>query len=84
MQIKHSIGKLPLPGNVDQVCKAWLLPLAAETLAIELGHIGKSYDLPYAHRDPFDRILIAQALAEGMTMITPDLTFTSYKIPVIW
>lgn len=84
MQIKHSLGKFPLPDKIDAIGKLWLQPLAAQLLSIELKHIGRLYDLPPAHRDPFDRIIIAQALTEGMTIVSTDTVFRSYGVNVIW
>lgn len=84
MQIKHGLGKLPLPSNVDQLAQIWMRPLGAQALSIELRHLGKLYELPPAHRDPFDRILIAQAMSEDMAIVTPNPMFHLYGIPVIW
>ena len=84
MQIKHALGKLPLPGQADQLGATWMKPLGAELLPIELRHLGKLYDLKPVHRDLFDRILIAQALNDGMTLVTADLSFKAYDVSVIW
>ncbi len=84
MQIKHALGKLNLPGKADQVGKSWMRPLAARVLPIEFNHLGKLYDLPHAHRDPFDRILIAQALSEDMAIVSADSAFHQYAVPVFW
>jgi PIN domain nuclease of toxin-antitoxin system len=84
MQIKHALGKLPLPGKADETSQAWMRPLVARLLPIELRHLGKLYDLLPAHRDPFDRILVAQALDEGMEIVSPDPLFHLYNVPIIW
>jgi PIN domain nuclease of toxin-antitoxin system len=84
MQIKHGLGKLPLPANADEVAAAWIAPLAAQILPLELRHLGKLYDLPPVHRDPFDRILLAQALCENMTIVSADTAFNLYSPPVVW
>jgi PIN domain nuclease of toxin-antitoxin system len=54
------------------------------TLAIRTAHIRKLAGLPDLHRDPFDRILVAQALAEGLTLATKDAMLARYGAPVVW
>jgi PIN domain nuclease of toxin-antitoxin system len=53
-------------------------------LAIRTAHIRRLAGLPEIHRDPFDRILVAQALAEGLTLATKDTTFARYGASVVW
>jgi PIN domain nuclease of toxin-antitoxin system len=53
-------------------------------LAISTRHLRALAALPDFHKDPFDRIMIAQALADGLTIVTKDSIFTKYGIPVIW
>ena len=54
------------------------------TLAIRMRHIRKLARLPELHKDPFDRILVAQALAEGLTLVTKDAMLARYGAPVVW
>jgi PIN domain nuclease of toxin-antitoxin system len=54
------------------------------TLAIRTAHIRALASLPEIHRDPFDRILIAQALSEGLTLATKDTIMARYGVPVVW
>jgi len=54
------------------------------TLAIRIRHIRKLAGLPELHKDPFDRILVAQALAEGLTLVTKDTMLARYGAPVVW
>ena len=54
------------------------------TLAIRIRHIRKLASLPELHKDPFDRILVAQALAEGLTLVTKDAVLARYGMPVAW
>lgn len=84
--VKHKAGKLRLPGNlapfayVSEACRRHrieLLPLAAETSAL----LGK---LPDVHRDPFDRMLICQAIAGQMTILTPDPLIAQYPVLTRW
>lgn len=55
-----------------------------EALPISLDHMLAAGQLPGPHRDPWDRIMIAQALAEGLTVVTVDKVFAEYGVPVIW
>jgi PIN domain nuclease of toxin-antitoxin system len=54
------------------------------TLAIRTAHIRRLAGLPEFHKDPFDRILVAQALAEGLTLATKDALLARYGQPVVW
>ena len=54
------------------------------TLAIRTAHIRALAGLPEFHKDPFDRILVAQALAEGLTLATKDAILARYGAPVVW
>jgi PIN domain nuclease of toxin-antitoxin system len=47
-------------------------------------HAVKVYDLPLHHQDPFDRLIIAQAIVEGMTILTSDSDFRKYPVEVVW
>ena len=53
-------------------------------LPITLEHIDALSRLPDHHRDPFDRLLIAQAIHEGMTLVTSDKTIAKYTVPILW
>lgn len=77
--VKVAVGKLTVPDDLHHhVLRSGLRILG---LAPEHG-LGVS-ELPLAHRDPFDRLLIAQARAEGMAIVTADQRFTAYDVPVI-
>ena len=84
MQIKVQIGKLkpvsPLP---DVISKQWR-DNQIELLPIELPHIFSLASLPDHHKDPFDRLLIAQAQVEGLTLITNDSHIVQYPIQTVW
>jgi len=84
MQIKHTLGKLPLPGNAEQIARKYALTLDAEILSITLDDIGLLYALPSYHRDPFDRILAAQAKSQSLTIVSPDEIFALYPVDRIW
>jgi PIN domain nuclease of toxin-antitoxin system len=83
LAIKISIGKLRFPGNVDGFIRA------AQTnditiLPIETAHLTAYESLPMIHRDPFDRLLVATALAEQLTIITADEDIAKYQASHIW
>lgn len=71
MQVKHSLGRLPLSGEVQDEHRGWLEKLEAELLPIEVRQVGMPYKLAVHHKGPFDRMLQAQALSEGMTIVSP-------------
>ena len=82
--IKVGKGKLPIPDPV-----AWwerVSELAGEDriLPIRSRHISALVNLPDLHHDPFDRILIAQARAESLILVTPDSDIARYSVPVLW
>ncbi|MDP1634842.1 MAG: type II toxin-antitoxin system VapC family toxin [Gallionellaceae bacterium] len=75
MLIKHQVGKLDLP-TLDVASDIAAQGFAL--LAIKPEHLLALADLPMLHRDPFDRLLLAQAKAEGMTVVTTDRIFGEY------
>jgi PIN domain nuclease of toxin-antitoxin system len=76
ISIKSSIGKLTLPRGAD--IAAELERDGFTPLAIELEHAALIRELPDLHRDPFDRILVSQALSEGLTLVTADPQLEGY------
>jgi PIN domain nuclease of toxin-antitoxin system len=80
--IKHSLGRLALPPTYDvdfeHAFAATTWELAAAMLPIDVAHIALLNRLPFHHRDPFDRLLIAQAIAEGLTVVSRDRKFALY------
>jgi PIN domain nuclease of toxin-antitoxin system len=78
--IKSALGKLRLPEPFeDGVHDSEFLPLA-----VSFAHAERAGSLPAHHRDPFDRMLIAQALVEGLTIVTHDRRFEPYGVPITW
>jgi PIN domain nuclease of toxin-antitoxin system len=78
--IKRHLGKLEAPGNLlEQLEQAGvdLLPITAR----HADHVGR---LPLHHRDPFDRLLIAQAEIEGLALVTADGELSRYGIKLVW
>ena len=84
MQIKHQLGKLPLPARADLVAVDFARSLKAEFLPVTIGHIGTLHGLPDVHRDPFDRMIVAQAIAENLRILSPDPVLREYPATVIW
>jgi len=80
LSIKQNVGKLELPeGFFDD-----LFGLGYERLAISDAHLTAYRALPLHHRDPFDRLLIAQAQVESMPILTCDPKVAEYDVDVIW
>jgi len=82
--IKSSLGKLRLASNVEHFVTEQMKANGFALLNIELHHAAKVEKLPFHHRDPFDRLLIAQALSEKLTIISADSTFRDYGVKVLW
>lgn len=82
ISIKFHIGKLPLPEPPALYVPSRLQGVTP--LAITYMHALAAGELPFHHSDPFDRLLIAQARLEGMTILTADRKFTKYDAPVLW
>jgi len=82
--IKNSLGKLELPNSYAQFIPEQLARNDLEILPITPNHINGIINLPFHHRDPFDRLLIAQAIIEEVPIISKDKIFDSYPIQRIW
>lgn len=78
--LKRGIGKLHAP--VDIVER--LLTAGGVSLPISIEHASAVEQLPWHHRDPFDRLLIAQATIEGATLVTGDEALRQYDVPILW
>ncbi|AZO30093.1 type II toxin-antitoxin system VapC family toxin [Mesorhizobium sp. M1B.F.Ca.ET.045.04.1.1] len=77
--IKKSLGKVSLTGNIVEILQSNGIPI----LGVNELHAARLEHLPLHHRDPFDRLLIAQAQIEGLTMVTADRHFSAYDVPLI-
>ena len=82
--IKVSIGKLELLQPYDQLIPAQLEENDINILPIELIHLTTVVGLPFYHRDPFDRLIIAQAMVEDLPVVSPDSEFSRYAVKLIW
>ena len=79
IRIKQKLGKLEIPNNFRKVLDSQPF----EQLDITVEHAHAVGDLPTHHRDPFDRMLVAQTKVEHLTLVTRDIRLKKYKIPII-
>lgn len=77
--IKVSVGKLDFPAQLDEAIEH----AAAALLPVSIAHARRQQTLPFHHRDPFDRMLVAQAMEEGLTIVTRDRRLEAYGVPVL-
>ena len=77
--IKAAVGKLVVPPDL----KAKITDAGVRSLALAAAHGLAVAQLPTHHRDPFDRLLIAQAMTEGLTLVTADANFAAYDVPIV-
>jgi PIN domain nuclease of toxin-antitoxin system len=82
--IKHSIGRLPLPKKPEHFIPAQRTRHGITSLALEEEDSLYLTRLPELHRDPFDRMLICQAIVNGMAILTPDESITRYPVRCTW
>ena len=82
--IKLSLEKLKLPLPYERLFPGRLLELGFHSLPIRHSHLHRIVHLPFHHRDPFDRVLIAQAQVEEMTLVSCDPHFQHYDVPLLW
>ena len=80
VSIKRRLGKLRIPGPFEQAVD----DSGFAKLAVEFAHAEQVADLPDHHADPFDRLLVAQAGVEGLTIVTHDRRFEPYGVPALW
>ena len=78
--IKRAVAKLELKDTVEDIVEQ----NGFVTLSATIRHGDLLRDLPLHHPDPFDRLLIVQALDEGLTILTSDRSFEPYRVPVVW
>ena len=84
MAIKISLGKLSVPFPFIDFINQQMTLNHILALAIEPEHTGLVVTLPFYHRDPFDRLLIAQAIYEKMPIISQDSAFDAYPVQLEW
>ena len=84
MTIKHAKQQLLIPGGSMDAVLQELRQLPIHVLAVEPEDLLIPQSLPQLHKDPFDRILVAQALRYGMTLVTVDDALKDYGVPILW
>ena len=82
--IKHSTGKLTLPEPPPIYVPKRMAFDGFEALPVTMAHVLATYPLPFHHRDPFDRLLIAQSIVEDMPIVSVDSVFAAYPVRTIW
>ena len=84
MQIKVQLGKLKLDCQLRNLVLEQEKINGIHILPVEPHHVYAIDKLPWHHKDPFDRMLIAQAAAVGASLVTCDSAFVKYRVPVVW
>ena len=82
--LKHALGKLPLPEEPETLIPRLRERHRVEELALSEAAALQLPKLPSLHRDPFDRMLVCQAIAHGMTLVTPDPLVRRYPVRTLW
>ncbi len=84
MAIKRSLGKLELPEALPAFLEEQLAATRTNLLAVRSEHALRVETLPWHHRDPFDRLLVAQAQFENLVLLSRDPSFDAYPVERIW
>ena len=82
--IKTRIGKLNLPESAESYIPARIEHYFFQVIPMEMEHVLQIWNLPNHHKDPFDRVLIAQSQVESLPIITKDEKISLYDVEVIW
>lgn len=82
--VKHALGRLPLPEPPDRYVPAQRSARGIAPLPLDEDAVLQLVRLPALHRDPFDRMLVCQALAGAMTLVTPDPEIARYPARILW
>ena len=82
--VKHKLGRLPLPEPANEFVKKWRLSHDIASVPLDESAVLQLARLPDYHKDPFDRILICQAIAGGMVILTPDPSINAYPVRAEW
>ena len=82
--IKSSIGRLDLELSIEQLVEEQIVANGIEILSITAQHLMTVANLPLHHRDPFDRLIISQAMVENLPIVGVDKAFDSYAVRRLW
>jgi len=83
MSIKFNLGKLTLEPNYEEFIEREVTGSTIQILNIELEHLKINATIPFYHRDPFDRLIIAQSMVEDIPIVSVDSAFDQYSITLI-
>lgn len=84
LQIKIALNKFTVKGGLEATIKDEQLNNGFQILPVELAHALYLENLPLHHKDPFDRLLISQAIVENMTIVSADKHFANYQVNLLW
>lgn len=84
MAIKLSLGKLKLAGVIERFVPDQLAANGFRQLEMDFRHVARVAAMPFHHRDPFDRLLVAQAKEEKLVIVSADAVFQKYDVKRIW
>lgn len=82
--LKHSLGRLPLPARPERFVPEQRALHAVESLPLDEASVLQIGKLPTHHRDPFDRMLVCQAITHGLVVLTPDPQIAQYPVRTYW
>ncbi len=82
--IKASLGRLTLPGDPATAVLSQMDLNGMRDLPVRMEHALRVATLPHRHADPFDRLLVAQSMIEGLTIVTADSHLLAYNVPTLW
>lgn len=84
MQIKHQLGKLDLELSLNTLIDEQCINNGLQILPIETQHIFALADLPFHHKDPFDRLILIQSKLENLKLASADTVFEHYDVNLFW
>ena len=84
ISVKHALGKLPLPDQPGKYVPAQRKQHGIECLDLDEESALHLNRLPPLHKDPFDRMLVCQAVTQGLVLLTPDRLITQYAVRTVW
>lgn len=82
--VKHSLGRLPLPEPPWSFVIKYRKSHGIQPLALDEDAVLQLPRLPELHKDPFDRMIICQAIAHGLALLTPDTLISQYPVRTVW
>jgi PIN domain nuclease of toxin-antitoxin system len=84
LQIKIQAKKFKFKETLEEVVEIEQITNGLQILSVTLTHVLELENLPLHHKDPFDRLLISQAIVENMTLISADANFAKYQVNLLW